>query len=57
MPGKDLEAARFFLDLRPRGSGEEKFVCAGTAAELVVGLLSQHDRMYGTGRAVDPFRT
>jgi DNA-binding transcriptional ArsR family regulator len=32
--GKDLEANRFFLDVSPRGSGEEKFVCSGTAAEL-----------------------
>jgi Bifunctional DNA primase/polymerase, N-terminal/AAA domain/Primase C terminal 1 (PriCT-1) len=32
--GKDLEAGRFFLDVSPRGSGEEKFVCPGTAAEL-----------------------
>ena len=33
--GKDLEADRFFLDVSPRGSAEEKFVYAGTAAELV----------------------
>ena len=32
--GKDLETHRFFLDVSPRGSATEKFVCAGTAAEL-----------------------
>jgi DNA-binding transcriptional ArsR family regulator len=33
--GKDLDADRFFLDMSPRGSAEEKFVCAGTATEMV----------------------
>ena len=32
--GKDIEADRFFFDVSPRGSGAEKFTCAGTAAEL-----------------------
>jgi hypothetical protein len=31
---EEEQAGRFFLDVSPRGSGEEKFVCPGTAAEL-----------------------
>jgi hypothetical protein len=33
--GKDFEADRFFLDVSARGSAVEKFVCAGSASELV----------------------
>jgi hypothetical protein len=41
--GKDLDAERFFLDVSPRGSGKEKFVCTGTAAELAVARQELRD--------------
>jgi len=34
LEGKDLETRRFFLAVSPRGSGEEKFVYAGSAEDL-----------------------
>jgi DNA-binding transcriptional ArsR family regulator len=32
--GKDVESDRFFLTISPRGSGDEKFAYAGSAADL-----------------------